>query len=157
MLTDSDFPSGSGLGSSAAVTVALLAALNASKNGLKEDLVARDAFEIECEVQGRASPIDTSTSAHGSGIFVNKVKGDDFLWELSKDTRHWYIHDLTVPQMNLVVGFTGISAPTGPLVAKVKRYADKSSFAREIIEEIGEVTMEGVRQMAQRPGEARPA
>ena len=105
--------------------------------------VARDTFEIESTVQGRASPIDTSTSAHGNGIFVNKIKGDDFIWELAKDVRHWNIHHCDVPQLNLVVGFTGISAATGPLVAKVKRFTDKSKFAREIIEEIGQLTIEG--------------
>jgi mevalonate kinase len=47
--------------------------------------------------------------------------------------------------MTLVVGFTGISAPTGPLVAKVKRYVDHSGFAREVVEEIGGLTQEGVR------------
>jgi len=149
VLTDSDFPSGSGLGSSAAVTVALLAALNASKGGFKEETVAREAFEVECEVQGRASPIDTSTCTHGNGILVQRERGDDFLWEISRDTRRWCVHDLSVPKMTLVVGFTGKSKPTGPLVAKVKRYVDHSTFARDIIDEIGEVTLEGVRQMSQ--------
>jgi mevalonate kinase len=141
--TTSEFPSGSGLGSSAAVSVAALGAIESLQDGLDAKNVARDAFEIESLVQGRASPIDTSTSAHGSGIFVNKVKGDDFIWELSKDVRHWDIHHCEVPQLNLVVGFTGISAATGPLVAKVKRFADKSKFAKEIIEEIGQLTLEG--------------
>ena len=149
VLTDSDFPSGSGLGSSAAVTVALLAALNASKGDLKEDVVAREAFEVECEVQGRASPIDTSTCAHGNGILVQRQRGDGFLWEISMDTRRWCVHDLPVPKMTLVIGFTGKSKPTGPLVAKVKRYVDHTTFARDIVSEIGDVTMEGVKQMAQ--------
>jgi len=148
VLTDSDFPSGSGLGSSAAVTVALLAALSASKGGFKEELVAKEAFEVECEVQGRASPIDTSTSAHGNGILVQRERGESFLWEISRDSRRWCVHDLAVPKMTLVVGFTGKSKPTGPLVAKVKRYVDHSTFARDIVDEIGDVTMEGVRQMA---------
>ena len=141
--TTSEFPSGSGLGSSAAVSVAALGAIESMQGQLDARKVARDAFEIESLVQGRASPIDTSTSAHGSGIFVNKVKGDDFIWELAKDIRHWDIHHCDVPQLSLVVGFTGISAATGPLVAKVKRFADKSKFAREIIEEIGQLTIEG--------------
>jgi mevalonate kinase len=141
--TTSEFPSGSGLGSSAAVSVAALGAIESLQGGLDARNVARDAFEIESIVQGRASPIDTSTSAHGSGIFVNKVRGDDFIWELSKDVRHWDIHHCDVPELNLVVGFTGISAATGPLVAKVKRFADKSKFAKEIIEEIGQLTLEG--------------
>lgn len=145
--TDSDFPSGSGLGSSAAVTVALLAALNRSKAGLKEEVVAREAFEVECEVQGRASPIDTSTCAHGNGILVQRERGERFLWEISRDTCRWSVHDLPVPKMSLVVGFTGISKPTGPLVAKVRRYVERSTFAREIIDEIGETTVEGVKQL----------
>jgi mevalonate kinase len=141
--TTSEFPSGSGLGSSAAVSVAALGAIESLQGKLDAKNVARDAFEIESLVQGRASPIDTSTSAHGSGIFVNRVKGEEFLWELAKDTRHWDIHHCEVPQLSLVVGFTGISAATGPLVAKVKRFADKSKFAKEVIEEIGQLTIEG--------------
>jgi mevalonate kinase len=148
VITDSDFPSGSGLGSSAAVTVALLAALNGSKGSFKEETVAREAFEVECEVQGRASPIDTSTCTHGKGILVQRERGNDFLWEISKDTRRWCVHDLKVPKMTLVVGFTGKSKPTGPLVAKVKRYVDHSTFARDIVDEIGSVTVEGMQQMA---------
>jgi mevalonate kinase len=89
VLTDSDFPSGSGLGSSAAVTVALLAALGASKGDLREDMLAREAFEVECEVQGRASPIDTSTCVHGNGVLVQRERGNNFLWEISRDTRRW--------------------------------------------------------------------
>jgi mevalonate kinase len=141
--TTSEFPSGSGLGSSAAVSVAALGAIESLQGRMNPKNVARDAFEIESRVQGRASPIDTSTSAHGSGIFVNRTKGNDLIWEMAKDTRHWYIHHLDVPQLSMVVGFTGISAATGPLVAKVKRFADKSNFAREIIEEIGQLTIEG--------------
>lgn len=148
VLTESEFPSGSGLGSSAAVTVALLAALNASMGTFKEEVVAREAFEVECEVQGRASPIDTSTCTHGHGILVNRERGDGPLWEISRDDRRWWVHDLSVPKMTLVVGFTGKSKPTGPLVAKVKRYVDHSTFARDIVDEIGTITEEGVGQMA---------
>jgi mevalonate kinase len=34
------------------------------------------------------------------------------------------------------------------LVAKVKRYVDHSTFARDIVDEIGEITEEGVGQLA---------
>lgn len=146
--TEADFPSGSGLGSSAAVTVALLAALAKGQGGWREDEIARQAFEVESEIQGRASPIDTSTCAHGRGIMVKKMPGEGLLWEISRDTRHWCVHDLDVPEMKLVIGFTGRSAPTGPLVAKVKRYVDRTRFASDIIEEIGQVTEEGARRLA---------
>jgi mevalonate kinase len=148
--TESDFPSGSGMGSSAAVSVASLAALHHMQRTLDERVIAEEAFGVEMAVQGRASPIDTSASAHGGGVLVDNKEGPGLLWHISQDTRHWYIHHLDMPQLNLVIGFTGICAPTGPLVAKVKRYADKTGFARDLIEEIGGLTREGVAALKRR-------
>jgi mevalonate kinase len=45
--------------------------------------------------------------------------------------------------MTFVIGNTGIRAPTGPQVDKVRRYASRSNFAAEMIEEIGNVTLSG--------------
>jgi mevalonate kinase len=144
--THSDIPSGSGMGSSAAISTALLAALKVLKGGrVMEEEVAREAFGVESTVQGRASPIDTSTSSHGRGIFVDSRAGDRLLWHIQRDVREWYVHDCQVPRMNLVVGYTGIHASTGPLVAKVKRYADRTVFARDIIQEIGGIVREGMK------------
>jgi mevalonate kinase len=142
--TDADFPSGSGMGSSAAVSVATLAALHHMRGEIDPRQIAEEAFGVELAVQGRASPIDTSVSTHGQGILVDDKEGPGLLWHMSRDTRHWYIHHLEVPQLSLVIGFTGICAPTGPLVAKVKRYADRTGFARDLIEEIGALTREGM-------------
>jgi mevalonate kinase len=150
----SDLPSGSGLGSSAAVTVAALGAISAFRGGISPETIARQAFDVESTVQGRASPIDTSVSSHGGGIFISSERGERLLWEISRDTRRWFIHDCEVPRMTLVVGFTGNKAPTGPLVAKVRRYADRSGFAREIIDEIGTLTLEGMARMKARDLEA---
>jgi len=144
--TSSMLPSGSGMGSSAAVTVAFLATLaQASGQELQQRTLANQAFEVESQVQGRASPIDTSASTHGEGIFVSGRGGEELLWHIQRDTREWFIHHCDVPRLSIVVGFTGINAPTGPLVAKVKRYTDHTTFARDIIEEIGQVTMEGMK------------
>ncbi|MBM4237254.1 MAG: mevalonate kinase, partial [Euryarchaeota archaeon] len=139
----SDLPSGSGLGSSAAVTVAVLGALDRMRSSYAAASVAERAFEVESIVQGRASPVDTSTCTHGRGIFVDRSRGDRFLWEIRRDTRKWFIHDCEAPDMGMVVGYTGVNAHTGPLVAKVKRFVDRSSFGRELIEEIGQIAVEG--------------
>jgi len=146
--TSSGFPTGSGMGSSAAVTVACLAALSSAVGkGMEEKDIASQAFEVESQVQGRASPIDTSVSTHGRGILVASKPGEGFLWHIQKDTREWFVHHCEVPQLSFVVGYTGINAPTGPLVAKVKRYSDHTTFARDIIKEIGQLTVEGVRRL----------
>jgi mevalonate kinase len=142
--TDSDLPSGSGMGSSAAVTVSMLRALHEMKcDGIAEKGISLEAFEVESLVQGRASPIDTSASTHGKGVFVDRQAGEQLLWRIEKDVREWYVHHCDVPPLNLVVGFTGINAATGPLVAKVKRFVDRSGFAKDLMAEIGGLTLEG--------------
>src|SRR5207247_5654920 len=63
-------PSGAGLGSSAAVTVATLGTLHGMGGSIDAKTIAREAFEVEHEVQGRASPIDTSTASAGGCLLV---------------------------------------------------------------------------------------
>ena len=138
---ESQIPEGSGMGSSAAVTVAVLGALNSVKDDFKAETVAIEAFDVEHTVQGRASPIDTSTSAHGRAVLVLRRKDSRFLWQINRGDRSWFLHHRDIPQMHLVVGYTGIVGETGPLVAKVKEYAEKSKKARDMISEIGQITI----------------
>jgi mevalonate kinase len=142
--TYSEIPSGSGLGSSAAVTVSCIAAMMSSKGKLDYEIIARKAFEVENVVQGRASPTDTSTSTHGHGVLVAPEKMDNHLWTIEKGGRVWNIHHCDVPQLKFVVGYTGFHAATGPLVANVKKLVDSSDEARRAVSRIGEIVLEGV-------------
>ncbi|MFP4001602.1 MAG: mevalonate kinase [Candidatus Natronoplasma sp.] len=138
--TESDLPSGAGMGSSAAVTVSTLGALSDFLSAdFDEEKIAKNAFDIEYEVQGGASPIDTSTSTHGNAIFISKEKKKNFLWKIEKQEKEWNIHHQEIPNLNLVVGNTGVHSNTGPLVRKVRKFYESSNFAREIIEDIGEI------------------
>ena len=141
--TLSQIPSGSGLGSSAAVTVSCVGAMMATKDKLDPEGVARKAFEVELAVQGRASPTDTSTSTHGHGVLVHPEKLDDFLWTIEKGDARWNIHHCEVPPLKFVVGYTGIHAATGPLVARVKKLVDSDAAAKKAIDRIGEIVMDG--------------
>jgi len=144
VITLSSIPSSSGMGSSASVTVATVGEIL----GDNEENVARAAFNVEYKVQGRASPIDTSTVTHGKGIFVWEREWKNLLWTVEKNDKKWYIHDVDVPKdMKLVVGFSGVHSSTTKMVAKVKRFVEKNSFAREIIEEIGIITMEALKAL----------
>ncbi len=142
--TVSRIPSGSGLGSSAAVTVSCVAAMLSAKGKLTPEGVARRAFEVENRVQGRASPTDTSTSTHGHGIIVSPDRLDGFLWKIEKGERSWNIHHCDVPKLRFVVGYTGIHGSTGPLVAKVKKLVDSNEDAKKAIDRIGDIVLEGV-------------
>ena len=140
-------PSGAGLGSSAAVTVATLGALHGRSGPLDAPSIAREAFEVEHEVQGRASPIDTSTASAGGGVLVLREPRDDLLWSIERDSRRWFLHRTALPPLDFVIGNTGISAATGPLVARVKERFDRDPKAVEAVREIGEITLEGLRAL----------
>ena len=142
--TRSRIPSGSGLGSSAAITVSSVAAMLAEKGRFDPEAVARKSFEVEMRVQGSASPTDTSTSCNGHGVLVSPEEADGFLWRIEKGGRTWCMHHREVPPLTLVVGHTGIHASTGPLVAKVRKLVDTDREAAKAVERIGEITLDGV-------------
>ncbi len=138
-------PTGAGLGSSAAVTVASLATFVSLSGGrIDPPSIAREAFDVEHDVQGRASPIDTTTATAGGGILVRPSEGEGLLWTIRRDTRRWSLHRCALPDLTLVVGNTGISAATGPLVAGVKERVDASPEAAAMVREIGQITLDGL-------------
>lgn len=144
IVTRSRIPSGSGLGSSAAVTVATIGSMLAERGRFRPETVARKAFEVELAVQGRASPTDTSTSSNGHGVLVAQEKMDGFLWRISAGDKAWSMHHRDVPGFTFVVGYTGIHASTGPLVAGVKKLVDSSRDAARAVDRIAEVVLDGV-------------
>ncbi len=142
--TLSHIPSGSGLGSSAAVTVSSVAAMMTERGRLDHEKVAKMAFEVEHSVQGMASPTDTSTSTHGQGVIVAPDRMDGLLWRIELGEKIWNIHHCEVPPLKFVVGYTRIHASTGPLVAKVRKLVDSDDDARHAVDRIGEIVLEGV-------------
>ncbi|WP_292370850.1 mevalonate kinase [Methanoregula sp. UBA64] len=116
---NSQIPSSSGLGSSAAVTVATLSAIN-DEFGLgktRED-VANMAFEIEKKVQkGRASPTDTTVSAFGGVVLITGTSR----------------RRLPPENMYLVIGDSLVSHSTSKMVEQV---ADLKKHNPQIVDPI---------------------
>jgi mevalonate kinase (EC 2.7.1.36) len=72
---ESELPVGSGLGSSAAVTIATIQALNLLYEcGLSLEDIAKTGHEIEKMVQGNASPTDTYVSTMGGVVMIPQRK-----------------------------------------------------------------------------------
>src|SRR5213076_2171635 len=81
-------PSGAGLGSSAAVTVATLGSLHSMAGRIDPPTIAREAFDVEHEDQGRANPSDTRTAAvGGGGILILRHKLENLLWGIERNNR----------------------------------------------------------------------
>lgn len=134
---DVNIPIGGGLGSSAAVTVALIAALSKYNDlNLKKRKIAKLAHEVELEVQNSASPIDTSISTYGGLIYLKKDSRDI----LSLDINH---------DMPVVIGYTSRRGDTGKLVEEVKlkkmRYPEIINPILDSIEDITNKACKAIR------------
>ena len=127
---DLGIPIGAGLGSSAAVTVATLAAASKfNQIEMTKMELAEIAHQVELEVQGSASILDTTLSVYGGLIYLSKDKKPiplEFAGELP-----------------LVVGYTYYSGNTGKLVGGVKKLRDRHpSIIKPIIDSIERLTNE---------------
>ena len=133
---NSQLPSSSGLGSSAAVTVATLAAINEEfGSGYTRDQIAELAFNIEKKVQkGRASPTDTTVSTYGGLIFI-----------IGSSRRR-----LPPESFNLVVGNSMVSHSTTKMIEMVvdlrKKHPD---VCNPVLDAIGGVTMSAMHNLAE--------
>lgn len=127
---DVNVPIGGGLGSSAAVTVALIAAVSKFNNmDLKKKEIARLAHKVELEVQNYASPLDTTISTYGGLIYLKNAKKI-----VSLDINH------NIP---LVIGSTNQRGDTGKLVKAVKiKKESYPEIINPVIDSIGSLTIE---------------
>ncbi|WP_332450275.1 mevalonate kinase [Methanoculleus sp.] len=124
----SQLQSSSGLGSSAAVTVATLCAINDEFNlGRTREAIADIAFSIEKKVQkGRASPTDTYVCANGGMVLITGT---------SK-------RRLPPQGLQIVVGNTLVPHSTAKMVELVGDLQKKHpEIANPILDAIGNVTL----------------
>ncbi len=123
----SDLPPASGLGSSAAVSVATIAAVaNLLGHDLGKNEIARLGYKVELGVQGAASPTDTYTTTHGGIQYIQPRKKGFTPIQAS---------------LPLVVGYTGIERSTKELVAGVRKLRDAyPELVSPLIKNIGMVT-----------------
>ncbi len=128
----SNFPTKAGLGSSAALSVAIVRAL--SKEGLSNDEVYSIAYEMEKIFHGNPSGIDNTVSAYKKTIYYIKGQKPEFI-EIGQN-------------FCLVVANTGDRALTRTVVAEVKeRKKENPQKYEKIFENIGNITNEAREQL----------
>ena len=131
---NSQIPSSSGLGSSAAVTVATLSAINDEfgLNKTREEL-ANIAFGIEKTVQkGRASPTDTTVSSYGGIVLI------------SGGARR----RLPPTNLHLVIGDSLVSHSTAKMVEQVAEMKKKNpEIVDPVLDAIEGVSMSAIHQL----------
>ena len=131
---NSQIPSSSGLGSSAAVTVATLAAIN-DEFSLKKtrEEIADMAFGIEKTVQkGRASPTDTTVSTYGGIVLITGGSR----------------RRLPPQNMHLVIGDSLVSHNTSKMVEQVAELKKKHpEIVDPVLDAIQGVSLAAIHQL----------
>ncbi|MDP7372589.1 MAG: hypothetical protein QF588_01720, partial [Candidatus Poseidoniaceae archaeon] len=116
------------------------------------------AHSVEAAAQnGRASPIDSSTCSHGEIVVISD--------KIEPELTHFYQRNLTTPEgdvtwqihgievdnqsddVYLVIGNTGINAPTGKQVAKVAKLLQRQPEKIEVINTIGKIARRGIKAL----------
>lgn len=127
LTVDSDIPVGSGLGSSAAVTIASIGTLNELFGcGLSLQEIAKLGHEIEIKVQGAASPTDTYVSTFGGVVIIPERR------------------KLKIPDCGIVIGDTGVFSSTKELVANVRKLRENyPELIEPLMTSIGKISRIG--------------
>lgn len=141
----SDLSTSSGLGSSASVTVGVLSTLFGMMGEWSKEKIAKNAYEVEYQVQGRASPIDTSTVTAGGLVIVSREPYGEPIWEIRKNEQVWYVSKLKDIDIPFIIASSGVRGSTGSLVQKVYNFVTKNSFGMDIIKEIGKISKESIK------------
>ena len=129
-----------------------------SKDSVDYDECAILAHSVEAAAQqGRASPMDSSTCSHGGIVIISDVvePSIDYLYQRTlamKDaTRQWHIHNMSPPSNSddvyLVIGNTGVHAPTGKQVAKVADMLQQDPSRMKEIDTIGQIGRRGIKAL----------
>ncbi len=144
--TEGGVPSASGTGSSAALTVATVAALHRLQEIDDLPRLAQDAFTIERKTQGGGSPVDTSTSTAGGAIAIagEPPQMGERLWDIHWEEQTWFVERVPLPALSLVVGNSGVKGRTDEQVAKVRNAAAKNVLVRDTLGEIGQIARDAV-------------
>lgn len=161
-----DIPRASGLGSSAALSAAVGAAmahLAHPDQALDRDQLSELAHHAEANAQmGRASPMDTSTSVEGGIVVLSDVHEPVAHHAYTRTLttpegeRRWEVHRLKAPEdeVYLVLGNTGVHAPTSHQVALVAETVNKHPERMNEILAIGAVARRGLEALTQGDYEA---
>ena len=163
LTVESDLPIGSGFGSSAALAVAVVAAvLSLGGHGAENedaedvdmpvdsDLVERLALEVERRQHGMPSGVDGATVLHGGAVWAERDSEGRLVTtplgsgEIDLDAlARFRVYDTGTPLQS-----------TGEVVAAVRERLDADPSLRRVVEEIGELTRR-FRGLLKVPGTSR--
>lgn len=151
-------PKASGLGSSAALSVALCGALQQLRGeDLNPMLASELSHRAEANAQaGRASPMDTATSSFGGFVVLSDTVEDDLEYlgvrtmDVEGTTLQWHLHTFNaeIPEgVALVIGNTGVHGSTSAMVKQVADLLRENPQRSVELETIGAIARRGIQAL----------
>lgn len=142
-----DVPRAVGLGSSAALAVAIVRAVDTHyRVGLTDEQVCRLAFECEKIAHGTPSGIDNTVATYGSTILFRRgsASGSDSGAENDGAATGSVMQALSSPEpLPLVIGLTGTESLTAATVAQVRaRWQERPALYEGIFDAIDSLALE---------------
>ena len=142
----SRLPKGAGLGSSAAFSASVAAALLAVRGGATRAELAEASFRTERGAQGVGSPGDTSASVAGGLVALNGGAGE-VLWKLGDAEHQWAVRRVRDPGWTWLVAYSGVPRNTAETVRSVGvRLSAKGGPA--LLDRFEEVALAGIEAVA---------
>lgn len=126
-----EVPARAGLGSSAAMAVAIARAV-AAQTGAGDDLVMAAVADAEAVFHRKPSGIDAAAASRGGLGSYDRQNG----WQA-----------LGAARLELCVGLSGKSHDTGALVAGVGQLCESTPVARRIVETLGDLARAGTQAL----------
>jgi mevalonate kinase len=130
---EADIPARAGLGSSAAMAVAIARAV-AARTGAPEAEVQAAALAAEVIFHGTPSGVDTAAASRGGVGVFDKAEG----WRPASMRQ----------KIKLCIGFSGQPRQTADLVEAVAHLCRRTPVARRLIDDLGEVSRAGLEALA---------
>ncbi len=87
--------------------------------------------------------LDAACVCMGGGIVANP--GKMALEQMEVDDEEWPLGPVPLPELNLVMGFSGVKGRTREVVKNISAFnSHQSTFSNEILGDIGEVARQGI-------------
>jgi mevalonate kinase len=74
---------------------------------------------------------------------VDTSPGESTLWTVKSKRQIWHLSEVSLGNPEFVMGYSGRPSNASEMRAKLRRFHDRNSFARDLVRDLGKIPREG--------------